>query len=122
MTIAPTLPPRALLAVALVAAGVCAQAADTALTRGHFYRGPGVSLLEPCGSKSGYWVADAGAARDLFPQYDALTRRDYERAFVILRGSVRPLARSDGIPEEYAGVFEPEAVLAVRRPAAADCR
>ena len=92
------------------------------LTNGYYYRGPGVSLLEPCGSRKGYWVpAGRNAGAELFAQYDELTRKDYERVFVTLRGNVRALRAAEGVPPEYAGAFEVEATLAVRPRRAGDC-
>ncbi len=109
------------LGLMLLAEAPVAASAESPLARGYLYRGPGVSLFEPCGSATGYWMGDIGAARDLFPRYDALTRRDYERVFVSVRGHVRALRRGEPIPVEYAGVYEVEAVFAVRLPAAGDC-
>jgi len=100
-----------------------ARAAAVPLIQGFYYRGPGVSLIEPCGFNKGYWVDKAGsAARTMFDQYDALTRRDFEKAYVSLHGDFRDLRPSDGVPKEYAGVLKVTGVLAVRSPLPADCK
>ncbi len=113
----------ALAALVLVALASAGARAEPLLTSGYYYRGPGVSLLEPCGSQQGYWVLPGGDARaSLFPQYLRITRKDYERVFVTLRGELRALRPGEGVPPEYAGAFEVEATLVVRPGRAGDCR
>jgi len=111
-----------LLFLSILPIGV-ARATAVPIIQGYYYRGPGVSLIEPCGFKKGYWIGKAGsAARLLFDQYDALTRRDFEKVYVSLHGDFRDLRPSDGVPKEYAGVLKVTGVLAVRAPHDGDCK
>jgi putative lipoprotein len=105
---------------------VCLSCAPDTKFRGRFYWGHEVRSIQPCGSRSAYWVR--GDDKTLQPLRERAERlraqqgKPYPPLYVEVVGEIQTNSATEGFARDYDGLFNLREVKSVSDVVPRECR